>query len=813
MDGALQNLSAYYITPTYVSQNMAFTLTNHIVHHEILGVPTEADIITLVSGVLLDYLYLPGRGGQTLYDDFTISGELTLTGNSGNIVFADGGSIFTTNSGDFTVDAGTALIDLLSDVQCEQDLFVHGALVFNSPGIIQTLDSGNLTLDPAYGNNTIITSDMYVDGELDLIDHKIVNLGYPTDDDDAATKEYVDRAAASLKELFLSNTASADIAGYKLLSDTNDGAQNTVVVAGISAETLVEEWVTAAGEPALDYLVEGELKLQVYASVDSTSAVSRLYKLRAAVYKRAADTTETLLGQDDDGAYLTTTTSWYTPLIRLEELEDLAADDRIVVKLYAIRTSSVIRVVNRNITVYLGSATTPSRVALPVSLAVLDNYLPLAGGTITGDLAVDGTVTLNAGGTIATTSNGNLSLIPNGTGITVVGNAGATSHTLNTNDDLFVSGKLEVDGVSYFDGNITGAANITYGAANGFADSANNFKLVKNSLNTDLLFSVSCPLTIAAWANRGQNHDHAVTTNPTLFIHSALDPDTDNTRWGSFSHTGTAGAAGYFDYVTGAGPHRFGGTGTPGSATATNDVYINGKLEVDGALYADGGLGIGSASFQSTYMQLPSAYYIGWNIGSTPAIRAVQSTAQWTFLTDDAVGNAIVIGNTGAGAHDYDHAATTDPTLFIHSDTDPDSNNTQWIGFAHDKSNGIISTGLGSISLQPAAGGSVILGTSAVNSIVAGTGITAAMFAPRVKVVGDGGAVDITANPQIAAGTDGQQIIVWGTSDANTVQLDTGTGLLLAGGTSFVLGSGDNVTLIYDSTLTAWVETARSNVS
>ena len=35
-----------------------------------------------------------------------------------------------------------------------------------------------------------------------------------------------------------------------------------------------------------------------------------------------------------------------------------------------------------------------------------------------------------------------------------IGDAGTTSHTFNTNDDLLVSGRLEVDGISYFDDTI-----------------------------------------------------------------------------------------------------------------------------------------------------------------------------------------------------------------------------------------------------------------------------------------------------------------------------------------------------------------------
>lgn len=53
---------------------------------------------------------------------------------------------------------------------------------------------------------------------------------------------------------------------------------------------------------------------------------------------------------------------------------------------------------------------------------------------------------------ISTPSNTNLSLVPNGTGYTIIGDAGTTSHSFNTNDDLLVSGRLEVNGITYLDG-------------------------------------------------------------------------------------------------------------------------------------------------------------------------------------------------------------------------------------------------------------------------------------------------------------------------------------------------------------------------
>ena len=75
-----------------------------------------------------------------------------------------------------------------------------------------------------------------------------------------------------------------------------------------------------------------------------------------------------------------------------------------------------------------------------------------------------------------------------------------------------------------------------------------------------------------------------------------------------------------------------------------------------------------------------------------------------------------------------------------------------------------------------------------------------------IFVEGSGGAVDVTANPQIAAATNvGQQLMVIGTSAANTVKLDHGTGLSLNG--SWTGGDNSAITLVWDGS--AWTEIAR----
>ena len=98
----------------------------------------------------------------------------------------------------------------------------------------------------------------------------------------------------------------------------------------------------------------------------------------------------------------------------------------------------------------------------------------------------------------------------------------------------------------------------------------------------------------------------------------------------------------------------------------------------------------------------------------------------------------------------------------------------------------------------------------AANLIVAGTGITD-ITKTYSKIQGSGGAVDITADPQMVDGADGQIVYLKGDSDTNTVTIDDGAGFQLAGAASFVMGKGDILTVIYDSTDDLWIEISRSD--
>lgn len=87
-------------------------------------------------------------------------------------------------------------------------------------------------------------------------------------------------------------------------------------------------------------------------------------------------------------------------------------------------------------------------------------------------------------GYIQTNYSANLHLLPASSCITIVGDAGTTSHSLAANDDLLVSGKLEVDGISYLDGTYVyvGTGAVQMGTAD---DDCGTFTMIKGAQTSD----------------------------------------------------------------------------------------------------------------------------------------------------------------------------------------------------------------------------------------------------------------------------------------------------------------------------------------
>lgn len=166
---------------------------------------------------------------------------------------------------------------------------------------------------------------------------------------------------------------------------------------------------------------------------------------------------------------------------------------------------------------------------------------------IADDALVTGDVKLLGGGAVKTVDNNDLTLLPNGTGITIVGDAGAPNHLgTPTNDDLFVAGRLEVDGIAYLDSTVI-VAGTMFSSPIYFGGSSTTYGGIYLSSDDGTLFMAGSSdgngnhnIIITSATNRLKDHDHdTLSADPTLFIHSATDPDSDNTQWISICHDKT----------------------------------------------------------------------------------------------------------------------------------------------------------------------------------------------------------------------------------------------------------------------------------
>lgn len=240
------------------------------------------------------------------------------------------------------------------------------------------------------------------------------------------------------------------------------------------------------------------------------------------------------------------------------------------------------------------------------------------------------------------------------------------------------------------------------------------------------------------------------------------------------------------------------------------------KLEVDGALLFDTHLIFEEDSVTNT----GSLSY------SDPGLSGFNSDGTFVFNTDVAVNDDVTVPTAGIGVSGLYSSTNVGIGTFR-----PKSllsvggggvgigtnSNSSFLQFTAPVGSLIAESNVGLGTYVPKGGlelkGTFIARPSATTAITAGggSGGVTAITNTVMRIQGNGGAADISVNPQIVAGIDGQIVMLVGASDTNTVKFDDGTGLQLASGVSFTLGLGDTITLMYDTPNAVWVELGRSD--
>lgn len=96
-----------------------------------------------------------------------------------------------------------------------------------------------------------------------------------------------------------------------------------------------------------------------------------------------------------------------------------------------------------------------------------------------------------------------------------------------------------------------------------------------------------------------------------------------------------------------------------------------------------------------------------------------------------------------------------------------------------------------------------------VSYITAAGGITPSYVNKWMQVTGSTQNINISANPQIAAGTAGQPLTLQ--CVGSTITLDDGTGLSLFSAKSFLMTSGSIISFVYDTSGSgSWREVSRT---
>ncbi len=158
------------------------------------------------------------------------------------------------------------------------------------------------------------------------------------------------------------------------------------------------------------------------------------------------------------------------------------------------------------------------------------------------------------------------------------------------------------------------------------------------------------------------------------------------------------------------------GTGSPGHSPSADGLFVGGILEVDGRAWFDSIVNVDTT---------PGGTGIFWfsEAGSARGgIIAMFGQEAFHFHVGGELGGQVIFTSYENRTKDHDHAPQTDPTVYVHSATDPDSDASEWVSLTHDKTKGVIAVGKGDLGLACGTEKTLVLAETVWEDINFGSG-------------------------------------------------------------------------------------------
>lgn len=473
--------------------------------------------------------------------------------------------------------------------------------------------------------------------------------------------EILELIAGGNFDYFLNDTVS--VGAYLTMSATPTGeAESTFSDEVTSDAFLIDSFLTPAAEPTFTTISAGVYSLHFHADVDAVSASIDTIRIYYVLYKYEADTTETLISTSEESDILTATKTAYN-IHCIHGETTIGATDRLLVKVYANIEDD--NATNADANIY-AEGVNATRFSVLTSIDVFDTrYINATGDTGTGVYDFGTSVEANT--------------------LTEGGNAVYSLGESPTFADITLSGASIL-------ANATASGILTLGGTGGATNNENLTFDFETTANTVEVGS-GTGVTTTVW-----DGDFVLQEEGDARVPGISDTDPHLRVYSSDATVATDYIEMYHDQTDGI------------IATGSGGDII---LDSAAAVILDSGRGTDA---------ITAFAQVGTNL---LAVVTDSTDAEARLATYDAAGNFIIITSVNNFASDHDHAVQTNPTLFIHSDLNPDTSNNQWGSFAHDQENFVITTGANTgVGSAP---------TTDDNAIV---------FAPRgteaIRITGDG---------------------------------------------------------------------------